>query len=255
MKINCIQKMTMFLAVLIFGCAVVLAEPPPPPPDCNSPPPDSNAPMCKVKRPHMREGAGWFMQGLSEKLNLTDTQKAAIKPTFANDANAIKAVRQDGSLTEEQKMAKIKEIRENGRKKINAILTPEQQKEFAELKNRPRHRMREFAENRLEMLSEKLNLTDAQKTTLKPILATEANDIKAVWQDKSLSKEQKQSKASGIREAANTKINAVLTPEQQAKWTELKKEHAMWMHHKGMHRRAPGEGPPPEEPKPADSNS
>jgi len=249
MKTNCIQKMTMFLAVLIFGCAVVFAETPPPPPE-------SNSPMCNIKGPRMREGPGWFMRELSEKLNLTDAQKVAIKPIFANDANAIKTVRQDGSLTEEQKMAKIKEIRENGRKQINAILTPEQQKEFAEMKNRPLHRMGEFTENRLEMLSKKLNLTDSQKTTLKPIFAAEANDIKAVWQDKSLSKEQKQSKASGIREAANTKINAVLTPEQQAKWTELKKERAMWMHHKGMHRRHPGEGqPPPEEPKPTDSNS
>ena len=250
MKINCIQKITMFLAVLIFGCAAVFAESPPPPPD-------SNVPMCNIKSPRMREGPGWFMQVLSEKLNLTDTQKAAIKPILASDANAIKAVHQDGSLTEEQKMAKVKEIRENGRKQINAVLTAEQQKEFAEMKNRPPHRMGEFTENRLEMLSEKLNLTDAQKTTLKPIFAAEANDIKAVWQDKSLSKEQKQSKVLGIREAANTKINAILTPEQQTKWVELKKEHKMWMHHKGMHRRHPGDEPPPppEEPKPADVNS
>jgi Spy/CpxP family protein refolding chaperone len=236
MKINCIKKTTMFLAVLTLGCAVVFAEP--------APPPDSNSPVSKDKKPDAHKHAQQFMQELSEKLNLTDAQKAAIKPILANDANEIKAVRQDGSLSEEQKMAKIKEIRENGMEKINAILTPEQQKEFAEIKSEARHRMREFATDRLEMLTEKLNLTDAQTAAIKPILVTEANEIKAVRQDNSLSKEQKQSKISDIRKATNKKISTILTPEQQAEWAKLK-EHAREMRHKRMH---------PEQQNPADSN-
>ncbi len=90
------------------------------------------------------------------------------------------------------------------------------------MKGEAGNRMREQFQNRLTMLAEQLNLTDAQKTAIKPILATEANDIKAVMQDNSLSREQKQTKISGIREASDTKINALLTPEQQAKWAKLK---------------------------------
>jgi Spy/CpxP family protein refolding chaperone len=236
MKINCIKKAAMFLAVLTFSCAVVFAEPPPPfagPP----PPPDSNLPVCEDKRPDACWHAPWFMQELSEKLNLTDAQKTAIKLILANDAN------------------EIKEIRENSRKQIDAILTPEQQKEFAEIRSEAHHRMRGHAGDRLKMLAEKLNLTDAQMTAIKPIFATEANDIKAVWQDNSLSKEQKQGKMFDIRKAANEKINTILTPEQQAKWAELK-EHARWMHHKGMHPGHKPFGQPPQaEQKPADSNS
>ena len=229
MKINCIKKAAMFLAVLTFSCAVVFAGPPPPP--------DSNLPVCEDKRPDARWHAPWFMQELSEKLNLTDAQKTAIKLILANNAN------------------EIKEIRENGRKQIDAILTPEQQKEFAEIRSKAHHRMRGHAGDRLEMLTKKLNLTDAQTATIKPIFATEANDIKAVWQDNSLSKEQKQGKMSDIRKAANEKINTILTPEQQAKWAKLK-EHARWMHHKGMHPGHKPFGQPPQaEQKPADSNS
>jgi protein CpxP len=239
MKINCIKKTTMFLAVLTLGCAVVFAEP--------ALPPDSNSPVYKDKRPDAHQHALWSMRELSEKLNLTDAQKAAIKPILANDANEIKAVRQDSSLSEEQKVAKIKEIQENRRKQINAILTPEQQEKFAEIRSEAHHKMREHAENRLEMLTEKLNLTDAQIAAIKPIFAAEANDIKAVRQDNSLSEEQKQSKISDIREAANEKINMILTPEQRAKWVELK-EHAGEMRHKRMHPRY-------EQQKPADSNS
>jgi Spy/CpxP family protein refolding chaperone len=233
MKINCIKKTTIFLVVLTLGCVVASAEP--------VPSPDSNSPVCKDKRPDARQHTHWFMQELSEKLNLTDAQKTAIELIVANEAK------------------EIKEIRENSKKQIDAILTPEQQKEFAEIKSEARHRMREHAGDRLKMLAEKLNLTDAQTAAIKPIFATEANDIKAVWQDNSLSKEQKQSKTFDVRETANEKINTILTPEQQAKWAELK-EHARWMHPKGMHpgHKPFGQPPPPppsEKQEPADSNS
>jgi Spy/CpxP family protein refolding chaperone len=212
MKIDCIKKMIAILAALTFGCAVALAA-------STS---DSNSPAPGNRGPAAHRPAGGVLQQLSEKLNLTDAQKAAIKPILAAEANEIKAVHQDSSLSTEQKQAKTKEIRDNSREKINALLTPDQQKIFAEMKGETGSRMREQFQNRLAMLAEQLNLTDAQKTAIKPILATEANDIKAVRQDSSLSSEQKQTKISGIREASDTKINALLTPEQQAKWAKLK---------------------------------
>jgi Spy/CpxP family protein refolding chaperone len=239
MKSNCIKKTTIFLVVLTFSCAVVFAESPPP---ClGPPPPDSNSPVCKDKGPDANRHTHWFMQELSEKLNLTDAQKTAIELIVANEAK------------------EIQEIRENSKKQIDAVLTPEQQKEFAEIKSEGRHRIREHARDRLKMLAEKLNLTDAQTAAIKPIFATEANDIKAVRQDNSLSKEQKQSKTFDIRKTANEKINTILTPEQQAKWAELK-EHARLMHPKGMHLghkpfRQPPPPPPSEQQEPADSNS
>ncbi len=215
MKIDCIKKMIAILAVLIFGGAVAFA----------APAPDSNSPAHRNRGPAAQRPARDFLQELSEKLNLTDAQKAAIKPILATEVNEIKAVHQDSSLSAEQKQAKIKEIRDNNREKINTLLTPDQQKIFAEMKDQAGNRIRERFQNRLTVLAEQLNLTDAQKTAISPILATEANDIKAVMQDNSLSKEQKQTKISGIREASDTKINALLTPEQQAKWAKLK-EHA-----------------------------
>ena len=244
MKINCIKKATVFLAVLTFSCAVVFAEPPPPSPV--PPPTDSNLPAGENKRPDAPPSySPRFVQELSEKLNLTDTQKAAIEQIVANETK------------------EIQKIRENSRKQINAVLTPEQQKEFAEIKGDARQRMmRERAGNRLEMLAEKLNLTEAQTAAIKPIFAAEANDIKAVWQDNTLSKEQKQSKIADIRKSAKEKINTILTPEQQAKFAELKEPAERMMHRKEMgpgaeHR--PSEqlppSPPPEKQGPADSNS
>ena len=212
MKIDCIKKMTVVLAILTFGCAVAFAE--------SAPEPNSHA--HRNRGPAAQRPVRDFLQELSEKLNLSDAQKAAIRPILATEANEIKAIHQDSSLSNEQKQTKVKEIRDSSREKINALLTTDQQKIFAEMKDQADNRIRERFQNRLTMLAEQLNLTDAQKTAINPILATEANDIKAVAQDNSLSREQKQTKIVGIREASDTKKNALLTTEQQAKWAKLK---------------------------------
>jgi Spy/CpxP family protein refolding chaperone len=206
--------MTMFLAALIFGCAVAFAA------DSNSPAHRDRGPG-PGPRPGPRQPAGGFMQELSEKLNLTEAQKTAIKPIMAAEANEIKAVHQDGSLSNEQKAAKTKEIRTNSREKINAILTPEQQKKFAEMNAGPARGMPGAPPNRLDMLAAELSLTDVQKAAIGPIMAAEANEIKAVHQDGSLSNEQKATKIQEIRKNSMEKTNTILTPEQQKKFTEM----------------------------------
>ena len=218
MKITYVQKAAVILAVLGFGCSAAFA----------AAVRDVNAPAHRNGAATTQRPARDFLQQLSEKLNLTEEQKTAIKPILAAEANDIKAVHQDTSLSTEQKTAKVKEIREAGREKINALLTPEQQKKFAEMKEQAVQR-REAFQNRMTALAAKLNLTEEQKTAIEPIMKAEAGDIKTVEQDKTLSKEQKQAKIISIREESDKKINALLTPEQQAKWAQLKenakKEH------------------------------
>lgn len=77
-------------------------------------------------------------------------------------------------------------------------------------------------EAHLQMLTEKLNLTDEQRTKLKPILQDQAQQMKAVHDDASLSPEQKHAKMKTIHESFHEQINAVLTPEQQVKFKEMK---------------------------------
>ena len=78
----------------------------------------------------------------------------------------------------------------------------------------------------LQMLTEKLNLTDEQRTKLKPILQDQSQQQKAVHDDTSLSPEQKTAKMKAIHGSFRDQINAVLTPEQQAKLKEMKHEAA-----------------------------
>lgn len=83
------------------------------------------------------------------------------------------------------------------------------------------HQKGESAEQHLQMLSEKLNLTDEQKAKLKPILQDQMQQMKAVREDSSLSEDQKRAKMKSIHESLHDQINAVLTPEQQAKFKQM----------------------------------
>lgn len=66
-----------------------------------------------------------------------------------------------------------------------------------------------------------LNLTEDQKAKVKDILADAKTKRQAVVSDTSLSEEQKKAKMKELHEGIMSKLNEVLTPEQQA---ELKKK-------------------------------
>ena len=85
------------------------------------------------------------------------------------------------------------------------------------------------------MLSEKLNLTDDQKTKLKPILEDQAQQMKVISDDSSLTPEQKGAKKQAIHETTHDQINAVLTPEQQEKFKAMK--HQDMEKHKDMNHQ------------------
>jgi Spy/CpxP family protein refolding chaperone len=87
-------------------------------------------------------------------------------------------------------------------------------------------------ENRLKMLTEKLSLTDDQQAKVKPLLEDEAKQMKAVHDDTSLAMPDKRTKMKGIHDSFTEKMNAILTPDQQTKWKQMKQE--MMEKHKGM---------------------
>ena len=92
-------------------------------------------------------------------------------------------------------------------------------------------------ESRLKMLTEKLDLTEDQQAKLKPILEDQSTQMKALHDDTSLAPEDKRAKMKELHESSTEKINAVLTPDQQAKWKQVKQE--MMDKHKGMKDQSP----------------
>ena len=73
---------------------------------------------------------------MMQELNLTDAQKAKLKPIMADMMTQMKAMRDDDTMDRKAKMAKMKTMREEMEKKVNAILTPEQQKKMAAMQEK-----------------------------------------------------------------------------------------------------------------------
>ena len=69
-------------------------------------------------------------------LNLTDEQKTKLQPILQDENRQIEALRNDTSMTQEQKIAKANEVRQNASPKIKAILTAEQLQKLADLQQK-----------------------------------------------------------------------------------------------------------------------
>jgi len=82
----------------------------------------------------------------------------------------------------------------------------------------------ESGENRLQQMSQQLNLTEDQKTKLKPILQEEAQKLRELKNDTSSSRQEKMQKAKQIHSEYKPQIDAILTPEQQQRWQQMKQE-------------------------------
>lgn len=84
---------------------------------------------------------------MDQKMHLSDDQKNQLAPVIANRQQQLKALRADQSMRRFQKMRSAKKIVEDGDKKINAILTPDQQKIYAEMEKQMRDQMQARMQN------------------------------------------------------------------------------------------------------------
>ena len=67
---------------------------------------------------------------MTRRYNLTADQQAQIKPLIVSQQQQMQALRQDGSLSQQDRMAKMQSIRADSRSKIEAILNDDQKKQF-----------------------------------------------------------------------------------------------------------------------------
>jgi hypothetical protein len=83
------------------------------------------------------------------------------------------------------------------------------------------HRGMMNPERQLEHMTKTLNLTADQQTTIKPILAERQQKMQALWQDQSLSREDRHGKAEAIHQDTRTRIEAVLNDQQKQQFEAM----------------------------------
>jgi ribosomal protein L13E len=106
----------------------------PAPPSLDTPPADNPQGPPPAGRKHGREG--YRLAELTEKLGLTADEQKVIGPIIDSARSQGKEVRDDQSLSREDRRAKMKGIMEAARTQIRAALTPDQQKLFDALPTR-----------------------------------------------------------------------------------------------------------------------
>ena len=74
-----------------------------------------------------------MVEHLSTQLNLTEDQKAKVKPMAEDVSKKMNDVRQDNSLSEQERREKIRQIHENALGQVKTILTADQQKKLDEM--------------------------------------------------------------------------------------------------------------------------
>ena len=98
------------------------------------------------QRMHRQWGPEQQLARMTKQLHLTDAQQAKIKPILEKQQKEMMALRQDTSMSREDRFAKFREIHKETFAKIHPILTSEQQKQMEQMQQMRRQR---FARGRM----------------------------------------------------------------------------------------------------------
>lgn len=150
-------------------------------------------------------------QRTGQRPQLSAEQKQQLDELRANARDQAAIIRNDQSLTSEQKHAKLKALRASTREQMKSVLTPDQQKALAA------HR-----EARKSRMVAKLGLTPDQQSKLKDLRASTRQQRQAVLTNAALSNEQKQAQLTQIRQASKAQLATILSPDQLAQLRQMR---------------------------------
>jgi Spy/CpxP family protein refolding chaperone len=160
--------------------------------------------------------SGSLEHGKAGALNLSPEQKKQLHQLRLSARDQAAVIRNDQTLSAEQKQSKLKELRASTREQMKSILTPDQQKMMADRRAARR-----------EQIAAKLGLTADQQSKLKDLFRSTHQQRETVLSSTTLSNDQKLAELKQIRESAKTQLASILTPDQLQKFHEMRREHRM----------------------------
>ncbi|RNC73260.1 MAG: hypothetical protein ED859_00700 [Desulfuromonadales bacterium] len=80
------------------------------------------------------------LRRMEKHLGLTEEQKGTIKPILDEEAKELKALREDTSLSRDQKREKLQTLRTKYHDQITQVLTPEQKKKADAMREKAKER-------------------------------------------------------------------------------------------------------------------
>lgn len=163
------------------------------------------------------------LERLTSLLSLTEDQIAQIQPILDATRTALEDVRAQvraGSLSAADAKAKVKALHDEQKAKIMALLTPEQQAKFGEMR---KHHCGPFD---VQRMAEVLGLSDEQVSAIGDLMSgaqAKISDLHAQVEAGTLTIDEAHAQIDSIHKTTRDAINALLTAEQLAKLGELMK--------------------------------
>jgi len=192
-----IKNAVLMLGMTLGGTALLAQQATAPAPDANT-----------------QSAAGATTQTAKPQLTAEQKQHLRDLRNSARDQAAI--IRNDQTLSAEQKQAKLKALRASTREQMKSVLTPEQQNAFAERRATAKANF-----------AAKLGLTTDQQSKLKELRQSTRQQRQAVLKNTSLTNEQKQAQLSQIRQATQAQLATILTPEQLEQFHQMRRHRKL----------------------------
>jgi endonuclease/exonuclease/phosphatase (EEP) superfamily protein YafD len=178
---------------------------------------------------------GQMGERIKAELNLDDTQESAWNAINEKYMSSFQELRQDGSLSQEEKRSQMMALRSDWENEIQGILNEDQlatwnrmqeegQARRMERSSERQEKAREMAAELSEKAKTELDLTDEQTMQWEALNKTYGEKQKAVLQDESLSKEEKQGRMAAIQAEKKEELAQILNEEQMEKWDAIKEE-------------------------------
>jgi Spy/CpxP family protein refolding chaperone len=100
---------------------------------------NTTAQQPETERHHHGGKHGDRMARMAEKLNLSQDQQDKLKPIFEKQRDQAQAIKNDNSLSQDQKKEKFQSLRQDTMAQVNGILTPEQQQQWQQMRDKHHH--------------------------------------------------------------------------------------------------------------------
>ena len=79
------------------------------------------------------------LQHMTKQLNLTSEQQQQIKPILENESKQMQSLHQDSSLSQQDRMSKMMQIRQGTAEQVKPILNADQQQKYEQMMSRHGH--------------------------------------------------------------------------------------------------------------------
>jgi len=162
-----------------------------------------------------RRVQGW--NALVKRLDLTEEQKVKIRNILDNARQEAQKLRDNSSLTPQEKRARLRELRRNARQEIGSVLTPEQRTKLQKLRVGLWHRWHVQRAYRAGKAAKALGLNKAQEQAIAEILRHAREERHRIWSDGMLTPQEKVQTLMNLRRNVWDKVHQQLTPQQQDK--------------------------------------